>query len=526
MPSARGFKAVTALVLASLLWGTVALATPSEEEKETGFATNVVYTVTIIVGIFFALGLAVIARQTSEVKGRLSDIKKSSSLSLDPVIMRELQNLAGSSHRQKETAVVISNLVQEKINQHLHAAQKDLADQYTKIVDEKNREIEDSAKQVFLFQQKFEKTLHEKKQTEAIVRSVADGVVVVNDKGEVLLMNPAAERLLDTRKENKIGKPLLENVKEGQLFSLASEPSESGERDIELTSREDETKKILRSSSAVIEDENGKTVGMVTVLSDITKQKDLDQLKSDFVASVSHELRNPLGAIQQSISIILDRTAGPLTEHQERFLTNAQRNLRRLSALIDDLLDMAKLEARKVELHCEPSSVAKIINEVMETLEIWAKNKNIQLVKNIPDNLPKIHLDPNRAIQVLVNLISNAIKFTPNGGAITVGARVDNENGVMAVSVADTGIGIAPKDLKKIFNKFQQVGWPAVRSLDGAARHGKEKPPEISGTGLGLVIAKQIIQLHGGEIFVESEPGKGTKFTFTLPLGNIEKNNI
>jgi PAS domain S-box-containing protein len=520
MPSVRGFKAVTALVLASLLWGTVALAIPYEEEKETGFATNVVYTVTIIVGIFLALGLAAIARQTSEVKGRLRDIQKSSSLNLDPVIMRELQNLAGSSHRQKETAVVISNLLQEKINQHVHAAQKELSDKYAKIVDEKSREVS-------LAQQKFEKTLQEKKQTEAVVRSVAEGVVVVNDKGEVLLMNPAAERLLDTRKENKIGKPLLENVKEGQLFSLASDPGEGGERDIELTSREDETKKILRSSSAVIEDENGKTVGMVTVLSDITKQKELDQLKSDFVSNVSHELRNPLGAIQQSISVILDRTAGPITEHQERFLTNAQRNLRRLGALIDDLLDMAKLDAHKVELHCEPFSIAQIITEVMETVETWAKNKNIQLIKNLPDNLPKILLDPNRTIQVIVNLISNAIKFTPNGGAITVGARLDNDKRVMTVSVADTGVGIAPEDLKKIFNKFQQVGQKtAARAPNAGGVQGKEKPAEISGTGLGLVIAKQIVQLHGGEIFVESEPGKGTKFTFTLPLGNIEKNNI
>lgn len=502
MSSPKGFKVIGALVLTVFLWGTATFALPYKEKEETGVATNIVYTVTIVIGIFLALGLVAIARQTSEVKSRLSDIGRSSNSTVDPEIMRELQGLGGSSKHQKEAVVVISNLVREKINQQVDVVKRELSDKYTKIVEEKTQES-------LLVQQKFEKTLSEKKQTEAVVRSVAEGVVVVNDKGEVLLMNPAAERLLDIKKENKIGKPLLEDVREGQLFSLASDSREGGERDIELTSREDETKKILRSSSAVIEDENGKTVGMVTVLSDITKQKELDQLKSDFVAGVSHELRNPIGAIQQSISVILDKTAGPLTEHQERFLTNAQRNLKRLSALIDDLLDVAKFEAHKVELRREPSSIARIVSEVLETLETWAKNKDIKLVKNIPDTLPEMPLDPNRIIQVLVNLISNAIKFTPAGGSITVEARVDKEAGFMAVSVADTGIGMTQEDLKKIFNKFQQVGL-----------QGKKKAADINGTGLGLVIVKEIVRLHGGEISVESEPDKGTKFTFTLPLEN------
>ena len=243
---------------------------------------------------------------------------------------------------------------------------------------------------------------------------------------------------------------------------------------------------------------------MVTVLSDITKQKELDQMKSDFVASVSHELRNPMGAIQQSISVILTGTAGPITDHQKKFLTNAERNLNRLGLLIDDLLDLAKLEARKMELKYELCPMDKIVSDVLETMETWAKNKNINLVKHLSTSLPEINIDPDRVTQILVNLISNAIKFTPSGGTITVEAAVP-DNSQMKVSVTDTGIGIAKEDIAKIFNKFQQVG--------------KKKPTE-SGTGLGLAIVKELVQLHGGDITVESELENGTQFTFTLPLTN------
>ncbi len=493
-------------VLGVILLFTAAAGAVSDSYEEDipvpdSLSTQVAYTVTIVIGILLALILVWIARENSEIKGKLSQIKKTSGAVVDQEILRELQNLAGPSQKQRETALVISSLLQERINQKINTTTQELTDQYTKVVEERTQEA-------ILSQQKFEKTLKEKKQTEAIVRSVAEGVVVVNDKGEVLLMNPAAERLLDINKEKKIGRPLLEDVKEGQMFSVAKGSAESGERDIELNSTADETKKVLRSSSAVIEDENGKTVGMVTVLSDITKQRELERMKSEFVSGVSHELRNPIGAIQQSIAVILDRTAGPLTEHQEKFLTNAQRNLKRLSALIDDLLDLAKLEARRMELTYEPSSLGKITDEVYETMETWAKNKEIKLIKKIPADLPQISIDPNRIIQVLVNLVGNAIKFTPNGGSITIEAKLIEDNNRMEVRVADTGIGISPDDLKKLFNKFQQVG--------------KKRPAE-GGTGLGLVIVKEIVQLHGGEIHVESEPEKGSQFIFTLPL---TKNNV
>lgn len=372
---------------------------------------------------------------------------------------------------------------------------EELNEKYGKLVEEKSRDAAES-------QRKFKKTLNEKKQTEAIVRSVAAGVVVVNNKGEVLLMNPAAEKLLDTTKEEKSGKSLTEGASKEQLFSLAKTASLDGETDIEVDGHED-TKRILRSSSAVIEDENGQTVGMVTVLNDVTKQKELDSMKDQFLSNVTHELRNPIGAIKQSISVILEETAGPITEPQKKFLSNAKRNLDRLGALIDDILDLAKLEAKKMEIKLRPTAIATVIDEVCQTLDAWIKNKGLSIVKDIQENLPEINIDPDRVVQVLMNIISNAIKFTPKGGTLTLGAKLSKKGDQMEISVADTGVGIPKGDLSKIFGKFQQ----ATNRSSG----------DISGTGLGLAIAQEIIQLHKGTISVESEEGKGTTFTFTLP---------
>ena len=174
-----------------------------------------------------------------------------------------------------------------------------------------------------------------------------------------MMMNPAAEKLLGMSGKSKMGRPLTENLREEQLVSLVKTGQERKNKEIELVSQHDETKKILRASSAVIEDADGKTVGMVSVLSDITKQRELDELKANFVASVTHELRTPLVAMDKSIALILNKDAGELSGPQEEILTIAQRNLKRLSFLINDLLDLSKLEARKMALSRQASSLEK-----------------------------------------------------------------------------------------------------------------------------------------------------------------------
>ena len=321
-----------------------------------------------------------------------------------------------------------------------------------------------------------------------------------------MMMNPAAEKLLGMSGKSKMGRPLTENLREEQLVSLVKTGQERKNKEIELVSQQDETKKILRASSAVIEDADGKTVGMVSVLSDITKQRELDELKANFVASVTHELRTPLVAMDKSIALILNKDAGELSGPQEEILTIAQRNLKRLSFLINDLLDLSKLEARKMALSRQASSLEKIILDAAEGLTNWAKTKEIEIIKKIPQGLPDVDVDPNRIIQVFNNLMGNAIKFTPHGGNVTIEARMGSDNLYLDVSILDTGIGITKENLPKIFDKFYQIG--------------ERSPADVSGTGIGLSIAKEIVELHGGRIWVESEKGKGAKFNFTLPIAS------
>lgn len=414
---------------------------------------------------------------------------------LQEVVYEEVGQFVNSKYKRQELARVISNFVDKELRERLDRHTEELRKQY-------EQELSAKAKNEEIALKKYNKVLIEKKNTEAVIRSIAEGLVVVDAQGKVIMMNPAAEKMLDTDKKEKIGKSILQDLKDGQLISLAKPSSEEGEREIELNTSRDETRRILRSSSAVIENENGETVGMVSVLSDITKQKELDRLKESFIANVTHELRTPLIAIDKSVKLLLSGEPGALAPAQKQFLDIAERNLKRLSNLINDLLDISKLESGKMTLNCKPSSIEKIISDVAQSFESWAGTKAITIVKQIQKDLPLVSVDVDRIIQVFNNLIGNAIKFTPQGGTITLSAK--KEDNAVQLGVVDTGIGIAKEDLNKIFDKFYQSGQRAAN--------------EISGTGLGLSIAKEIVDLHKGSIRVESELGKGTKFIITLPL--------
>jgi PAS domain S-box-containing protein len=347
----------------------------------------------------------------------------------------------------------------------------------------------------------------EKARIDNIIHNLSEGMVVVDPEGKIILVNSTAESLLGITK-NDMGKPIREVIKDEHLLTLAKhialEKEGSVQKDIELVSPNEATKRVLRTSQAVVEDYNGNTVGMVTILNDITKQKEIEKLKSEFLATVSHELRTPLVAIEKSISLILNKEAGDVSETQTQFLSIAERNLKRLGLLINDLLDLSKLEARKMELKPETVILEKIISDSIESLNNWAKTKSIRIEKVIPADIPEVNLDPNKIIQVLNNLIGNAIKFTPQGGSITVGLVLSKEDGVIKVSVADTGMGIAKEDLPKVFDKFYQTQ--------------ERAPTDISGTGIGLAIVREIVELHGGKVWAESEKGQGARFIFTLPL--------
>jgi signal transduction histidine kinase len=270
---------------------------------------------------------------------------------------------------------------------------------------------------------------------------------------------------------------------------------------VEYTSKDENVKKVIRSSSAIIQNEDGETVGMVNVLTDITKQKELDEIKNRFVSNVTHELRTPIVAMQKALEILMDKSSGTLNDTQQNFMNIVQRNLSMLSRLVEDLLDMAKIESGKMRLKFTPVRLDKVIGDACDSLSTWANSKDIQIVRDIDKSLPEIYMDSVKITQVLNNLVGNAIKFTARSGKIYVTCGW-NDTGSMKVCVADTGVGIAKENLSKLFGRFEQFG-----DLQG-----------ISGTGLGLCISKEIVERHGGRIFAESEEKKGAKFTFVLPL--------
>lgn len=238
--------------------------------------------------------------------------------------------------------------------------------------------------------------------------------------------------------------------------------------------------------------------------------KRLDKLKSTFIASISHELRTPLTVIKEFISLMLEGHAGSLTEDQKDYLGIANKNILRLTNLIETLLDFSRIESGKgLKLRFEPTLLVEVVEDASMTLAQQLEEKRIVLENRIDPDIPLVLIDRNRMVEVFINLINNGIKFTAPGGKITIDSRgLTEKRDYLKVVVADTGVGIAPEDLSKIFDRFYQ----GQRTQTGI----------IAGTGLGLAITKEIIQGHGGNIQAESKSGSGASFVFTVPVFGVE----
>lgn len=228
--------------------------------------------------------------------------------------------------------------------------------------------------------------------------------------------------------------------------------------------------------------------------------KKLDQLKSDFVSTVSHELRTPMTIVKESISQVLDGVLGQIKEDQKRVLSIALSHIDRLRRLVNDLLDISKLEAGKVVLNHEVVNLRDLLNEIEGGFQYKVKHKGLELKSEFLGESFEAFIDRDKITQIYTNLIGNSIKFTTEGGVLLT---VKEEDGVLECSVKDTGKGIAEEDLPLVFEKFRQFS--------------REAGPGEKGTGLGLAISKALVELHHGKIWVESSLGKGTRVTFTLP---------
>lgn len=237
------------------------------------------------------------------------------------------------------------------------------------------------------------------------------------------------------------------------------------------------------------------------------KLKNMYEVQKEFTSTVSHELRTPLASIKSTVDLVLSQTPGKLNEDQVKFLLKSKNNVDRLNRLINDILDLTKMETGKIDFNIQFGDLGKIIREDIEIQQNVAADKKLFLKAEIPDDLPNIPIDADKMHQVFNNLIGNALKFTDQGG-ITVSCKNHAENNYIEVCVQDTGQGIKEEDMDKLFGKFQQLG---------------DSRKHVGGTGLGLAICKEIIQRHGGKIWVKSEFGKGTGFYFDLPLQERRK---
>ena len=386
-------------------------------------------------------------------------------------------------------------------------------------------------------------TQEEKKLT-AIVDNLGEGLIVVEPSGRVLYVNPVAERLLDLGNtadyENFIAVDTTNSTICWTKTVEKGEDTKTDQRTVNMKilsfSRREvaqhqtmivgmdvngnhqqngDSSRVLRIIASHFSDEHNNIVGTVYVFDDITSEHEIEKMKSEFVSLVSHELRTPLTSIIGFISLILDGKTGKINQKQYESLSRAHRQSKRLADLINDLLDVSRIEAGRIEMKQERLRIDRIARRRIEELRPQADEKTISLFFEAQSNLPLMIGDADRIGQIFINLIGNAIKFTPDNGKVTVKISHALQNGRATdgfhVEVIDTGPGIPPEDREKIFDKFRQLGSVQAR-----------KPQ--SGTGLGLSIAAGIVEAHGGRLWVDAgENGRGCNFQFFVPLEK-EKN--
>jgi signal transduction histidine kinase len=343
----------------------------------------------------------------------------------------------------------------------------------------------------------------EQSRMHTIVNCMADGVLVTNRDGEVVLCNATLLQLLGVNSPPPQPGPLANYLNDHSFKdAIDSLLAGAGHNPEKLISQElCQNGMHLRVLSAPFSGPDNQILGTVTVFHDVTHFKELDEMKNDFVRMVSHELRSPLAAIKQQHAVILDGLAGDLTDKQRELLSRAHAKIQGLLDLINDLLDLAKMEAGYGQMEQVPLDLRQILAELLELLREKATNQRINLRLEMPENLPLIKADRRSMEEIFTNLVSNAINYSPDGGEVTVAAISHGD--YLEVLVRDQGIGIEVEEIPKIFDKFYRVKNPKTR--------------QVIGTGLGLALVKGLIEAHRGTVDVESTIGTGTTFRVKLP---------
>lgn len=342
----------------------------------------------------------------------------------------------------------------------------------------------------------------EKDKLASILANMSDGVVATDELGKVIVMNRRAKQMLQVKESDVLGIDIAEllNMSKREIGQYVLGENNIAMIELPLDDSDDEL--TVRVTFTPIHRRGRGVTGTIIVLQDVTEQEELDRSRREFVANVSHELRTPLTSIKSYLEA-LDDGAISDPELSHRFVGVTRNETERMIRLVTDLLHLSRMDSKEATINKEKTNLINMLEDVADRFSFQLKQKRISIAIDVKSVIGPIMLDPDQIDQLLDNLVSNAIKYTPENGSVEIIARkVDDE--FIEVSVQDTGVGIAKKDLNRIFERFYRVD--------------KARSRNMGGTGLGLSIAREIVRAHGGVITIESEPSLGTKVTFTLPI--------
>ena len=337
----------------------------------------------------------------------------------------------------------------------------------------------------------------EKNKLETILTHMTDGIIAVDKTGIIIHVNPASYKMFGIEEEELYNKDFDSVADRLQLGVKFTDLMEENDKNFNILSINN---LIIKMGVVVSRNENGERESAILVLQDVTEQEKLDKMRKEFVANVSHELRTPLTTIRSYTETLLDGAVED-KEYTVNFLKVINSESERMTRLVKDLLQLSKLDYDKMEWNMKKLNIKNILKDCAQKMEISAKQKNQSITFEADENMPEINGDKDRIEQVFINIISNAIKYTPEGGSIHIRAEV-KDTGIEA-RIKDTGIGIPKEDLPRLFERFYRVD--------------KARSRMMGGTGLGLSIAKNIVEAHKGSIRIESENGKGTEVILNFP---------
>ena len=352
------------------------------------------------------------------------------------------------------------------------------------------------------------KIVAEKQRSEAIIHSLTDGIVVVDSELDIVAINPTAAAIFETKAEYALGKHCLEVIDNRKLYEQIQAALESKVRPnatearaelmIERGAADHVTTEHYQYITTPVTTEDNRRLGVVLLLQNVTNLKQLDQLKDEFVMTASHELRTPLTGMAMSINLLQETTQDKLSETELELLQTAQEDVERLRDLVNDLLDLSKIESGKIDIEQAAVDPGALVEKAIALLKLQSNEKKIEVTRQVSPDISMVSADAGKVTWVLTNLIANALRYAKRKIEVTAKPH----GSWISIAVIDDGPGIDPAYQSKIFDKFVQV----------------KTEKDVGGTGLGLAICKEMIKAHGGTIWVESTPGHGCKFTFTLPV--------